>query len=102
LEHAVLVHIKLSGGDFGSEQQRDAIHRMTDALEARIRAAEAGEFDGDEFGGGECVLYMYGTDADRLYSVILPVLRDSDLMDGGYAIKRYGPPGSQFETVGFG
>ncbi|MGW1004461.1 hypothetical protein [Streptomyces sp. NPDC002520] len=31
--------------------------------------------DGNEFGGGEAVLYAYGTDANALFKVMEPTLR---------------------------
>lgn len=41
-------------------------------------------------GGGECVLYMYGPDADLLFAAVEPVLKSSALASGGWAVKRYG------------
>jgi len=98
---SVIVHIKLSGGEHGSEEERDSVHRMTDRLAEVIAIAKAGEFDGDEFGGGECTLYMYGPDANRIFSLIFPLLKDWEPLKGGYALKRYGPPGSPTEKVTF-
>ena len=90
-EHAVIVSLVLSNEEFGEAAERDAIHALTDRMDAAIRAAGAGEFDGDEFGDGSCTLYMYGPDADRLFAAVEPLLRGSSLVTGGHAIKRYGP-----------
>jgi hypothetical protein len=49
-----------------------------------------GEFDGEEFGGGRCVLYMYGPDADRLFGVVEPILKATPVARGGFVIRRYG------------
>lgn len=49
-----------------------------------------GDHDGDEFGGGEAVLYTYGPDADRLLAAIERCLSGFPVRDGAYAIKRYG------------
>ena len=89
-EHAVLVHLRLSDDRFGTRQEMDAIHALSDRLEARILEAKVGEFDGDEFGEGECTLYMYGPDADALFSAIEGELRTSPLSRGAWVIKRYG------------
>jgi hypothetical protein len=89
-EHAVFVHLTLSAPGFGEREEREAIHRLTDRLDAAINAAQAGEFDGDEFGAGTCTLYMYGPDADRLFAAVEPDLRASSLTRGGHAVKRYG------------
>jgi hypothetical protein len=98
-DHCVKVILKLSDGDMGSSEERDAIHELSDTLQTAIEENEAGEFDGDEFGGGECVLYMYGTDADRLFEAIRPALKASPLAPGGHAVLRYGPPEDGIKEV---
>jgi len=90
MEHALIVSIPLSDGGFGSDDERDVLFALEDQMEAAIESAAAGEFDGDEFGQGECVLYMYGPDADRLFSVVEPLLKSCPNTAGGHAIKRYG------------
>ncbi len=99
--HAVMLHLRLSDEQFGSEEEGDDIHRMMDRLKQAILANDVGELDGDEFGGGECVVFMYGPDAGKLFSAIQPVLRNWPALVGGYAIKRFGPPGAPFERVDF-
>lgn len=90
-EHAVLVHIRLSNAGFGTKEEVDGIHALSDRLEAKILEAGAGEFDGDEFGQGECTLYMYGPNADVLFAAVERELRASPFSRGGWVIKRYGP-----------
>ena len=90
MEQAVIVHLRLRDGRFGSPGERKTIQALEDQLLLAINGASAGEFDGDEFGGGECVLYMYGPDADRLYGAIEPILKAAPAGLRGYAIKRYG------------
>lgn len=89
-EHAVLATLKLSTGDFGSDEEVESIHDLSDQLTEAINEANAGEFDGDEFGDGQCTLYMYGPDADLLFAAVEPILRASKHAAGGYIIKRYG------------
>lgn len=84
-EQAVIVHFAFDGA-----ADRDALIELENELARVIEDASAGEFDGDLLGEGECILYMYGTDADRLFNLIDPLLRTSALARGGYAIKRYG------------
>lgn len=93
MEHAVIVHLRLDDDGFGSAEKRESINELQDALAAAIDKAEAGEFDGDEFGEGECVLFMYGPDADVLFDTIKPILKKSPHSKGGFAIKRYGEAG---------
>ncbi|HWA20574.1 MAG TPA: hypothetical protein VG757_16430 [Devosia sp.] len=90
MDHAVILHLKLSDGDMGSEAEREAIFALEDRLAAAIEEPGLGEFDGNEFGGGECTLYFYGPDADRIYSALVPILQMNSLARGGHAIKRYG------------
>lgn len=90
MEQALIVHLKLTGDQFGSSLEREAVFALEDQLEELIASESAGEFDGDDFGDYECVLYMYGPDADRLFTIIEPILKSSSLAKGGFAIKRYG------------
>ena len=69
--------LKLSNAKFGSEQDLADIYSLEDALEAKINQAGVGVFDGNEIGGGECVLFMYGPDADALFEIVLPTLRST-------------------------
>ena len=89
-EHAVLVYLKLSDDEFGTAEERNQNHELSDLLKTAIETKNAGEFDGDEFGDGQCTLFMYGPNADALFQAVEPILRDSPLSFGGHAIKRYG------------
>ena len=100
-EHCVRVTFDLGVPGFGEAAERDAIHAFTDLLATAVEAAEVGAFDGDEFGAGECSLFMYGPDADRLFAVVHPLLTAWPLARGGVAIRRYGPPGAPERRVTF-
>ena len=102
MEQAVLLHLPLTSEKFGTATDQEAVRALGDQLEQVIADASAGEFDGDEFGGNKCVLFMYGPDADRLFALIEPILRAAPVASGGYAIKRYGAaddPGAREERV---
>ena len=90
-EQAVYVHIPLSDDEFGTFEEREAVYALEDQLSAAIAASDAGELDGDEFGGGRGVIFVYGPDADALYTAIEPALRASTIAKGGFAIKCYQP-----------
>jgi|SRR6266567_8216097 len=90
MEQAVLVHLQLTDDPFGSRRERAAIFDLADMLRDAIDGRGVGEFDGEAWGGGFCVLYMYGPDADRLFDVVAPILMEALLARGGFAIKRYG------------
>lgn len=89
-EHAVIAHLKLSDDAFGTSDESHAIHELSGQLARAIEAHGAGELDGDEFGDGECVLFMYGPDADALFAAVEPILRSSPLARGARVVKRYG------------
>ncbi|SRR5579875_3026851 len=90
MEQAIIIHLQLSDKSFGSYKEREALFSLQNQMAKAIKDANAGELDGDEFGQGECVIYIYGTDADRLFAVVEPLLKSCPLTLGGYAIKRYG------------
>lgn len=90
LEQAVVVYLRFQEDGFGSPKERDAISDLENKLEQAVESASVGEFDGEEFGGGRCVIYMYGPDADQLFTVVEPILKSAPLVPGGFAIKRYG------------
>ena len=90
MEHAVIAHLPLVEDPFGSEREREIIADLAGKLQRAINGHDVGEFDGEELGGGRCVLYMYGPDADRLFDVVRPILKNASLGDGGFVIKRYG------------
>jgi hypothetical protein len=83
LEQAVIVHLRLCDDPFRSSEERKSVEALEGQLERAIAEAWAGEFDGDEFGEGECVLFMYGPEADRLFDTIEPLLKISPVAAGG-------------------
>ena len=101
IEQCVKVHVPLSNRGLGIAEERATIRSVCDRLQDTIVLHEVGEFDGDEFGGGECQLFMYGPDANALLDAIFPILSNWPALKGGYAVKRFGPPGSRTERVEF-
>jgi hypothetical protein len=90
MQHAVIVHLRLGGAGFGSPDQRKALYALEDQLEQALISGTVGEYDGNEVGQGEFVLYMYGQDANALFAAVEPFLKACPAAAGGYAIKRYG------------
>jgi hypothetical protein len=74
-EHAVIVHYALTGDEHGTVSEREAVFELENSLIATIEAQSLGDLDGNEFGGGEAVLYCYGPDAGRLFAGIEATLR---------------------------
>jgi hypothetical protein len=94
-DQAVIVNVPLhgAGGDFADLQD------LGERLAERVDAAGVGEFDGDMVGEDRGVIYLYGPDADRLWLAVEDVLRAASPPAGTYAVKQYGPPGSQETRV---
>jgi hypothetical protein len=90
MERAVIAHLSLTEGPFGSEHECEAVADLAGLLHRAIDDHGVGEFDGQESSEGRCVFYMYGPDADRLFGVVEPILKAAPLARGGIAIKRYG------------
>jgi hypothetical protein len=92
MEHLVMVYFSLSGEKFGSAEERSRLQSLSEKLDELITTKGVGEFDGDDFGEGECIFYMYGPDADVLYSTIEPSVRSSSLAVGAKIVRQYGSP----------
>ncbi len=75
LEHDLLIRMRLSNRALGVNAERVAIEELADQLEAAVLEAGVGEYDGDEFGGGTCVLFFAGADADKLLAAMTPLLK---------------------------
>jgi hypothetical protein len=69
-EHAVIIRYRLTGEDYGTEEEREAVFALENRIAGLVDAAGVGELDGNEFGGGEAVVYCYGPDADALFAAI--------------------------------
>ena len=86
-QHAVIVYF-----EYG-QQDLQPIFDLEDRLEAAIKAADVGEFDGNEIAtdGSDGMLFMYGPDADKLYEVVFPILETETFLRGATVRRRYGP-----------
>ena len=76
------IHIDLSNRQLGTSKERTELQHFADRLESAIVAAGAGEYDGDEMGGGECVLFFSGPDAEAIFSALHPLMRHNPLTRG--------------------
>jgi hypothetical protein len=98
-EQAVLVYLKLSDDEFGDFDERESVFRLEDEVEPIVSSSGIGEYDGHEFGGGFGTLYIYGSDADRLFEFIIKSIRNHQPRVGSYIIKRYGDVGAREERI---
>jgi hypothetical protein len=86
---AVIVRYRLAQEGFGEPGDRAAVREVARVVADAVGRAGVGEFDGNEFGGGEAVLYAYGPDADALFAVMEAALRGLPFRPA-HVILRYG------------
>lgn len=89
----LVVTIRLCTGGLGGKEERGRITALERQLSAAIESSSAGEFDGDEYGGGTCTMYMYGPSAERLFAVTWTILKEFHAPAGSYVTKRCGGSG---------
>lgn len=89
VEHAVIARYRLADGGLGGQSQREVVRQAQSLLTEAIAHADVGAFDGNEYGGGEVVLYAYGPDADALFAAMAPILHDLPFRPA-HAVLRYG------------
>ncbi|MEV4999205.1 hypothetical protein [Streptomyces niveus] len=89
VEHAVIAHYRLADDGLGEPSQWEIVRQAQSLLTEAIEQADVGEFDGNEYGGGEVVLYAYGPDAEALFAVMAPILNDLQFRPA-HVVLRYG------------
>jgi hypothetical protein len=87
---SLLVPIPLGGGEFGSDEEQEAVLELADTLSDVIAESGVGEFDGYEFGNFEALLFAYGNDADALLATMEPTLKNSPVAKQASITKQYG------------
>lgn len=97
-DHAVIVH--LDGTSLPDQvYEENDLATLEELLVAAISNSGTGEYDGDEMGPTETMVFMYGPDADALFSSVEPVLRAYPLCrNARVEIRRGGPGASQREV----
>ncbi|MFH8975123.1 hypothetical protein [Streptomyces sp. NPDC017890] len=87
-EQAVIAHYRLSDDQYGSPAEREALYSAERVMSSAVEAAGVGEVDGNEFGGGEAVLYAYGADAAALFRVMETILRSLPFRPAHVVLRR--------------
>ena len=74
-EQALIITIPLQSGKTGNAEERNKrLYALEDQLIVAIKESGAGEYDGNEIGEGVFTIYIYGPSAERLFSVVRPIL----------------------------
>jgi hypothetical protein len=90
-DQAVLIYVKTD--------DLDASYAVEDELIALLEGSAVGEYDGNEIGGGELVIFLYGPDAELLFKLVEPTLRASEVCNGAKVLIRWGGPGAPQREV---
>jgi len=86
-QYSVIVKIKLSDDQMGTDEELHAGFALEDQLSAFFDDhSEAGEFDGDGVGLGYFDLYMCTSNPDYTVDQIMPIIRASKHAAGSYVI----------------
>lgn len=97
-EQAVIV--RLAGSELPDETYQDYdLATLEDRLIEAVARSQSGEYDGNEFGEDETNLYLYGPNAETLFSAIEDTLRGYPLCQNARVVIRHGPPGSPGREV---
>ena len=95
-QHAVIVHLQVF---VPPSEVGDALTKLEDQLKAAVEGAGVGEFDGNEVGQTDIVLFMYGADGERMFEAVEPILRASPLCKGARVQVRPGGPDTPTREV---
>jgi hypothetical protein len=100
-EQDLLVVLRLSNRMMGTARERMDLEAFAEELGAAVAEAGVGEYDGDELGAGECLLFFCGPDVEQLQAVLSPLLKRSPLARGAHFVRMVeGPDGhSQQQRV---
>jgi hypothetical protein len=97
-QQAVLIHLDGTSLPDAVYEQCDLAALENDLI-AAIEKEHLGEFDGNEMGPAETMLYLYGPDANRLFKGIEPLLLASPLCQNARVVIRTGGPGAPSTEV---
>jgi len=67
---SVVLYYGLTGDGFGTEAEREAVFALETRLDEVLQPEALGEVDGNEFGGGEASVYVYGPDCTRAWQAM--------------------------------
>jgi len=97
-EQAVQVFLKAHGLPAHVYQECD-LGTIGGRLREVIKRERLGLFDGNEIGADEAVLYMYGANAERLFTGVEATLRAYPLCQGARVVIRRGGVGAEQREV---
>jgi hypothetical protein len=100
-EQAVLVHLDGQGLPANVYEEHD-LSTIEDQLEQILGRKKVGSLDGNEIGPTGATLFMYGPDAEKLFSAVRPTLEAYPLCQKARVVIRFGGPGAAERVVVLG
>jgi hypothetical protein len=97
-EQAVIIYLDGTGLPDSVYQECDT-STLEDRLVQVVERDRLGEVDGTETGPTETALFMYASDAERLFAGVERTLRDYPLCQGARVVIRRGGPDSEQREV---
>ena len=98
-EQAIIIHLRFSDSEGGTREEQEKMFALEDKIITAIDHSEAGVYDGNEIGGGEFTIYIYGRSAERLWDIVSPLMKTLHARNGSYLIMRDGGPGASEKRV---
>ncbi|MFT4843110.1 MAG: hypothetical protein ACI8UD_002290 [Planctomycetota bacterium] len=86
-ERDLLVVLRLSNRQMGTNDERADIALLAEDLAAKVEEAGLGEYDGDEYGGGECILFFCGPNEMELLGFLRSLLQHSRYARGAHFVR---------------
>ncbi len=99
-EEAVVISLDGQGLDDVVYQTHD-LSTLEDLLIEQIEPDGIGELDGHETGPTQTTIYLYGPNAEEIFSRVQPILASYPLCQNSRAVVRRGGPGSSQREVVF-
>jgi hypothetical protein len=97
-EQAVLVYLDGKSLPKAVYEEHD-LSTLEDQLMEVIESQSLGEYDGNEFGAEETILFMYAPNAEALFSGIESILLAHPLCQNALVIVRQDSPGSPAREI---
>jgi hypothetical protein len=76
---------------------RETVFLFEQRCNAFLQENCLGEVDGDEWSGGRCIIFCYGSDANKLFTAAEEFWTLVNLSVSATVVRRFGPPGSREE-----
>jgi hypothetical protein len=91
IEQAVLLCFRFASGQrLGTDAERHALQALEERLQRALDADGTGGLDASEVDDGEARLYLYGPDADALWSLAEAQLPAGGALEPTEVVRRYG------------